>query len=370
MKVVIPCPGIGHVPRGFESSALDLARALQNDLDVTVYGGQQLQDSDVDVTVLPTLKRTGKASKLLVPAAQRYRVEQLLFSGSLVPTLLKNRFDIVHLSDSLVALALTRLRKRLGLDYRLVFSNGGNRDPSLLKNFDLCQVLTPIQKQTALEQGVAEERLEMIPYAIHTHTFRASATSRADARREFGIPENMKVVLAVAPLDHHKRLDFLVRELASLGRSDVFFLAAGLRTADTPQLEVLAQSALSGRYVFKTVPRSEIKKLYHAADVFALPTLREGFGLVVLEAMAAGIPLVIHDWPLFRWMVPNDACRVDFSEVGAAAARLRALFGGEISATDVARENSNNVNSRFDWHALKPAYLKMYERARTLSPIS
>ena len=57
-----------------------------------------------------------------------------------------------------------------------------------------------------------------------------------------------------------------------------------------------------------TSPRDEMAAWYAAADVLAFPSVKEGFGLAALEAMAAGVPVVTSDLPVFReWLVPGRA---------------------------------------------------------------
>ncbi len=55
-----------------------------------------------------------------------------------------------------------------------------------------------------------------------------------------------------------------------------------------------------------TVPDTELPAWYHAADAFAFPSVTEGWGLVVLEAMAAGLPVVTSDVPVFREYLTDD----------------------------------------------------------------
>lgn len=363
MKVAIPCPGIGHVRRGFESFAVELAEALRDDAQIAVYSGGSVPSAHVPVHVIPTIKRTGKLSSLVVPSKQRYRVEQFIFAVTLSLALKRNQCDIVHVSDSLVSVMLMRLRRRLGLRFRLVFSNGGNRDPQLLRQFDLCQVLTPIQYDDAVKGGVSAERAALVPYAVNCQRFMAERLSRATARARLNIPENMKVILSVAPLDFSKRLDYLIDELGALNRSDVFLLAAGQPYVGTEALEAKAKALLPRRYRFVTLPHSEIELVYRAADLFTLTSLREGFGIVVLEAMAAGIPAVVHDWPLFQWLVPNPMSRIDMTAAGALGERIGVLLDDEHEARRLSDENRENVLSRFDWPVLRPTYLEMYEQA-------
>jgi glycosyltransferase-like protein len=102
---------------------------------------------------------------------------------------------------------------------------------------------------------------------------------RALARLRAAVPA--RVVLAVVGghsfQDHAWYRDAVLAELPALG------------------LELGRDVVLVG-----TVPDEEMTAWYHAADVFAFPSVKEGWGLVVLEALAAGLPVVATDIPVFR----------------------------------------------------------------------
>jgi 1,2-diacylglycerol 3-alpha-glucosyltransferase len=212
--------------------------------------------------------------------------------------------------------------------------------------------------------------LALVPYGLDCAAFARSATSRMEARARLGLPEAARVMLTVAPLGYYKRVDYLIRELASLGRSDLFLLVAGQPAPETPALERMAKQRLAGQYRFVTLPYSEVQLAYQAADLFALCSLREGLGRAILEAMAASVPVLVHDWPLFEWLVPDASSRVNMELEGALAARLDALLADPAAAQQLAEDNLRNVRSRFDWSSLKPAYLRMYDTALELPPLN
>jgi glycosyltransferase involved in cell wall biosynthesis len=103
--------------------------------------------------------------------------------------------------------------------------------------------------------------------------------------------------------------------------------------------------------------------LMRAADVFAFPSEREGFGLVVLEAQAAGLPVVASDLPVLReFLADGRDCRMvpvgDAEALGAAlvetmtdpALRVHLAEGGRITS------------DRFTWDAAAAAHERVYAR--------
>src|SRR5581483_7452357 len=108
-----------------------------------------------------------------------------------------------------------------------------------------------------------------------------------------------KFLLAVSTLHPHKGHDSLLRAFAGFRRCrpDFRLVIAGMRGFHTGQLELLrAELGLAGAVEFTGwIPREDLYSLYSRAWAFLYPSTFEGFGLPVLEAMAAGVPSACSD---------------------------------------------------------------------------
>ncbi len=209
----------------------------------------------------------------------------------------------------------------------------------------------------AVSFGMTRSRLFLVPYGVDGQRYApCEPAARQAARLELGVPEDARVVLTVAALNRwHKRIDYLIHEIARLD-SSVWLVAAGQRTDETEALEQEAARLLPGRFRFVTWPQEKTHLIYGAADAFALCSLREGFGLVTVEAMLSNIPVVVHDSPVFHWIAGDSGARyVDMAQAGELAETITRMFenGHRPGARAEALE-------RFSWENLTAAYVTMY----------
>jgi glycosyltransferase involved in cell wall biosynthesis len=180
-------------------------------------------------------------------------------------------------------------------------------------------------------------------------------------------------LLAVGGLEPRKGSDNLVRALAAVRRRsglDPVLVVVGGHSfqdyraySDAVRAELPCLGLEPGRDVVEvgTVPDADMPAWYRAADALAFPSVKEGFGLAVLEAMSAGVPVVTSDLPVFReYLVPGrDALLVPVGDVDALAdALLAVLTDGPLRAALVAA--GSDVVQRFTWAQSARRHLDVY----------
>jgi glycosyltransferase involved in cell wall biosynthesis len=138
------------------------------------------------------------------------------------------------------------------------------------------------------ELGIDERRIHVLRNGVDTAVF--ALFPRADARRRLGFDERAPLVLAVGNLVPEKGFDLLLRTIARMPDVRLVIVGEGPLRAS---LQALAERMAPGRVTFRAdVTQPELRFHYAAADVLALPSLREGWPNVVLEAIACGTPVV------------------------------------------------------------------------------
>jgi fructose-1,6-bisphosphatase II len=113
--------------------------------------------------------------------------------------------------------------------------------------------------------------------------------------------------------------------------------------------------------VLGPVSDDELEALYRAADVFALPSAKEGFGLAVLEALAAGLPAVVSDLDVFRGFLDDEASAL-LAPAGDADALAGALVrvAREPALADRLRAGGRAVVRRHTWARVAEAHEAAY----------
>jgi glycosyltransferase involved in cell wall biosynthesis len=139
--------------------------------------------------------------------------------------------------------------------------------------------------------GMPSDRIHVLRNGVDTELF--VPLSRVEARKRLGLNEEARWVVAVGNLVPEKGLDVLIRAVGALGDTRLLIVGDGvLRKA----LRKRAQKLAPARIIFRgNMPQSELRYAYAAGDVLALPSLREGWPNVLLEAIACGTPVVASD---------------------------------------------------------------------------
>lgn len=144
------------------------------------------------------------------------------------------------------------------------------------------------------ELGASADKITVRSCGVDIEQFRP--IPRDKAREQFGLSRQVSIVLLVGSLIRRKGIDSLLSAIASLAEhnSNLLLLIVG----DGPLHEQLAAQAreLSIEEVVRFVgrrPSEEMPLWYSAADVFVLPSLREGTPLSLLEALSCGVPVIV-----------------------------------------------------------------------------
>jgi glycosyltransferase involved in cell wall biosynthesis len=206
--------------------------------------------------------------------------------------------------------------------------------------------------------GFAPEDFTVVPLgAGRARDAAVPATPSSDLRARLRLGD-ARVVLCVAAKRPHKNQELLVRAVAALPKDIVVVLVGHPEDYDAVLRARVAELGVERRVrLVDYVSDADLEGLWELAACAAFPTLAEGFGLPVVEAMARGVPVAASDLPVLRevggevphWFDPHDPA-------SAAAAIVAAM------RDDRAAQAGRSQAERFSWAATAQATLAVYER--------
>jgi UDP-glucose:(heptosyl)LPS alpha-1,3-glucosyltransferase len=146
-----------------------------------------------------------------------------------------------------------------------------------------------VRRQLKEHYHVPDEQIVTIPNGVNLSRYQPGTPEiRQQVREEFQVPQDVALLLFVGNQYRLKGLEFVIRALPKMN-TEAFLLVVG-RDVPGPFEKLTEQLGLGDRVIFAG-SRSDLPRIYAAADALVLPTLYETFALVCLEAMATGLPV-------------------------------------------------------------------------------
>jgi glycosyltransferase-like protein len=316
------------------------------------------------------------------PFDERILAMLAAYRDGLAGPLSEGGFDVIHTQDCLSANAALELRDRglIAGVVRTVHHVDDFISPSLIECQDrsilgpdalLC-VSEPWIDRLRAEYGV---RAEVVRNGVDTGRYRPSRgeSERRRDRMAFGLGEHF-TVLSIGGIEPRKGTLTLLEGFARLRRLapelDARLVVAGGATLFDYRGEVerfharLAELDLGDVVrVLGTLGDGEIESLYRAADVFAFPSTKEGFGLAALEALACGLPVVASDLDALTTFLEDDrsALLVPVGDPDALGAAL-AHVGREPSIRERLRGGGLRVAADYSWDRAAATHEDAYRK--------
>ena len=110
--------------------------------------------------------------------------------------------------------------------------------------------------------------------------------------------------------------------MAALNDPNCKLLLVGAPEVDTVQLKKQGAQLLGDRIKWLSVPQDQVDKILRASDLFVLPSLREHLGNAQIEAVYAGLPLIVHPHHGARFVLNDDYWMTDLSQTGNLTRRI------------------------------------------------
>lgn len=362
-------------PRGGVAHALAVAEALTAEgHEVVVHGpdpgGTGFYRTAACPTVCLKAAKVGGGLAALVPQ----RVREI---GAHVAALPRDRFDVYHAQDGMTASALLELRahghplrvaRTVHHLSRFAEAEVQARDDRAVDEPDLLFCVSRHWQDVIRERHRREAHV--VGNGVDTGRFSPEPGPQDAALRAQLDLGHGPVFLTVGGIEARKNTKAVLAAFKRVGAAlpgARLVIAGGATLLDhsayrasfAAELAELGPDLAARLRVTGPLPQPDMEALYRLADALVFPSLEEGFGLAVIEAMASGTPVVTADRPPFTdYLRPQECLWVDPEDPVAIAAAMRAVVDPAIGRPLASA--GRKAALRFTWREVASRHLPAY----------
>jgi len=264
---------------------------------------------------------------------------------------LKNKIPIIYTAHGFFHSKKANIAKQV---HDKIFGN-------LLKNAMFCTALTKIEKEKYVQMGIPEKRIKIIPNWIDLEKFKPRKINKKKILEKYDL-ENKKTLLCVGRVHESKGSQYVIEAIKDM---DINFLIVGRDVGFGEELDRrIKKLGLSKRVkLLGGVDDKKLMEMYALADTFVLFSSWEGFGIVILEAMASGLPVIVSDRGALPTLIKNkeNGLIAKFPNVGELRKQIKLLFEDK-KLFDKIKKNSLTFVKGFKYSKIAKQYEGLYGR--------
>jgi glycosyltransferase involved in cell wall biosynthesis len=214
---------------------------------------------------------------------------------------------------------------------------------------DRVMVLSRIAKQSMVEEGIPAEKVLVNHCGVNLTAFKPG--------RKF---DDVFRVIQCGGIHQRKGVQYLLKAFTELKlpNSELWFIGGGLETSS---LRPIIEKYSADNIHFKgTYPQRELHKLYAQGSVFVLASIADGFGMVVLQAMACGLPVIVTDHVGAAEIVSDseNGYVIPIRDVEALKERILRFYQDRNLCQEMGKNAVRSVSSDHTWNDYGDRLLK------------
>ena len=232
--------------------------------------------------------------------------------------------------------------------------------PLLFKIVDRIIAITPWEIEFLLKYGARKNKIMVIPNGMDEILYHKIENN--DFRKNLGISKKDKLVLFFGRLSPVKGIDKLLEVAKEVvkKRKDVYFVFRG---PDEGMKSLVERNVNENILLVKeTRDKKEITRTYQAANIYVLPSYREGLPLTLFEAMACGLPVVaspVNGVP-YEMKEPENGFLVQYGDLKNLKKRILQILD-DPKLTKSMSENNKIKAKKYSWDLIYKKTMKLYE---------
>ncbi|WP_236951040.1 glycosyltransferase [Methanobacterium subterraneum] len=214
-----------------------------------------------------------------------------------------------------------------------------------------------------LEAGLDEEKIDVIPFGVDTDFFRP-----LDVYKD----ENIFQILSVGYLIERKGFEYLIRAMPHVleKHENVQLKIVGSGPLESKLKSLIYELDLTGKVeIVKNVSDEKLLMLYNSADLFILPSIvdsqgnTEGLGVVLLEAMACGVPVIGSDVGGISDIIEDgkNGVLVEQKIKSKLSSNISLLLSDNELRNSLVINGQSDVKAKFSWKKISDRYIKEFQ---------
>ena len=234
----------------------------------------------------------------------------------------------------------------------------------IIKSRKIIAISEEIKKELITNYSLSKEKICVIPNGINTERF--SIVNKAKFRKTIREIYSLKEtdVVAIFPAHEFKRkgLSQIIDALSIIKKNNIYLLVMG-RDNPSKYHKVLKDNGLLKNVIF-VGEQLETEKYYAASDMMVFPTLYEPFGLVITEAMASGLPVLVSANAGAAELMTDgiDGLFIkDRNDIQEIAQKIEWLYVNTNKSIEIGN-NARKTAEKYSWRVISNKTLDLYEK--------